>query len=112
MSENNEVSVFVAFSSTNDVIEQTMKTHLSTAIETVFDADEFEYVSSNKMGNFIEIIFKFHRPLIMTEEDNDSFFGKLKTLFNITSTMTPHFTQVPTHTDEIPVISPEDSKND
>lgn len=95
MSENNELSIFVAFSSTNDVIEHSMKSHLSTAIQTVFDEDEFEFLSSNKMGNFIEIIFKFHRPLMM--QDSKEFFDKLQTLFTITSTMTPHFTQVSNH---------------
>lgn len=106
MNENNDdISLFVAFSSTNDVIEQSMKTHLSTAIDAVFDNDEYEYVSSNKMGNFIEVIFKFDRPLIMDVEDNSEFFNKLKTLFNITSTMNPHFTQVSNHTGEVNIVS-------
>ena len=94
---NNDVEVYIAFNSSNDAIEQVMQNTISTAIRTVFDEDEFEYVSADKLGNFIEVIFKFPRPLSLSEEENTAFFEKLRSVFSITSTMSPRFTNIKEH---------------
>jgi len=93
-STHNDLSIFVAFHISNDSSTELSQKIVETSMYELFKNESNRLVKSENDNGF-EIIYKIQQPLLVSnDKDNETFFNKLHKLFEKTSEMLPHFTQV------------------
>lgn len=88
-----DFSVFVAFHVTDDTSVQATIKRLSNLMEEVFGDTQTRELISKDYGNQ-EVIYKIQKPVLVSQDAMETFFDKLKQIFNAASSMSPHFTQI------------------
>lgn len=90
---DNNIYLYVAFHVPLDISPSASGVRLRKTIEDVFDIGEhrLEFISHTENGG--EIIYRFQKPLLMSDIENKSFFDKLNTIFVASAAFNPHFTQ-------------------
>lgn len=91
---NSDLYLFVAFHHSQEESIEVSQTRLETLMKEVFKNDErYTLINSGERHEDNEIIYRFQKPLMMSEKETSVFFSKLKFVFSMTSEMSPHFTQ-------------------
>lgn len=88
-----DFSVFVAFHVTDDTSVSAAITRLSTLMEDVFGDTQTRELISKDFGSQ-EVIYKVQKPVLVSKDAMETFFDKLRQVFNAASSMSPHFTQI------------------
>lgn len=85
-----DLNVYVVFHlQNNDTFNSDLVRLESTISEIFSDGQQLVYQSKEEM----EAIFRIPKPITDDKEELKSFFLDLQEMFNITFTLSPHFTQ-------------------
>lgn len=91
--QNQSLAVFIAFHIVEDVKASGESARiLSTASELFGDQSEKAHELATMDSR--EIVIKIRRPVMDSKSDEKAFFEKLQELLLVTSSHSPHFTQV------------------
>jgi len=92
---DNSLYLFIAFHNSYDDSVQASQAKLEKLMKEIFKNDErYHLMSSGEEIEDNEIIYRFQKPLMASERETLAFFTKLKLVFQMTSEMSPHFTQM------------------
>lgn len=85
--------IFVAYRvDNNDIDFSSKKNRILDTVDSYFGKDQSLFVEEDGRGYTI-LVFRIQKPLLKEMDIHDRFFEKIKSMFTVLSTFTPHFTQ-------------------
>lgn len=85
--------IFVAYRVDNDDIDLNIKKNrILDTVDSYFGRDHSLF-AEEVGGKYTTLVFRVQKPLLKELDIHDEFFEKLKSMFTVLSTFTPHFTQ-------------------
>lgn len=85
--------IFVAYRVNNDDIDfSSKKNRILDTVDSYFGKDQMLFAEEDS-GGYTTLVFRIQKPLLKEMDIHHRFFEKIKSMFTVLSTFTPHFTQ-------------------